>query len=74
MKIFSRIYSDAKSFVKQVLSGSSDISSKRFAGFLAFAVAIILAFLGFPEAIIDSFLIFAASCWSLTTVEKFKNT
>lgn len=61
-----------KNFLKSLLSDNGSVSSKRVAGFIALFNAIVLGYKGSNTDILNSFLIFAASAFGLSTIEKIK--
>lgn len=66
-----------KQFFKNLLSGNSDTSSKRFASLIALAVVIVLAFIATykdekhitPEFMFDSIALIAGGGLGLTVIE-----
>lgn len=61
-------------FLKQLLSNDGQISSKRFAGLLAFVNAIVLGYMpNTKQFVFDGFLMFSAAVLGVTIFEKIKN-
>lgn len=61
-------------FLKQLLSNDGQISSKRFAGLLAFVNAIVLGYMpNTKQFVFDGFLMFSAAVLGVTIFEKVKN-
>lgn len=60
-------------FIKHLLSNDGQISSKRFAGIVAFVNAVVLGYLpNTKEFVFNGFLLFAATVWGMTLFEKYK--
>jgi hypothetical protein len=60
-------------FLKHLLSDSGLISSKRFAGIVAFLNAIVLGYLpNTKQYVFDGFLMYSAAVLGVTIIEKFK--
>lgn len=67
-----------KEFILKILSGESDVSSKRLAGLVALGTAIILSFIDtfghkINEHLFDGFLLFAAASLGLTIADNWIN-
>lgn len=61
-------------FLKQLLSNDGAISSKRFAGLMAFFNAIVLGYMpNTKQFVFEGFLMFSAGVLGVTIFEKVKN-
>lgn len=61
-------------FIKQLLSNDGSVSSKRFAGIVAFINAIVLGYLpNTKQFVFEGFLMFSAAVLGVTIFEKKKD-